>query len=654
MRTSAHVGRRLLAALTLAITLITGSFSAQAADNGIRVRLNGQLLSVDVITQNGFSMVPVRAVSEMLGATVKWNEATQSVSIQRGSVSILLPLGSYSAAVNNKKVDLDVPAQLIGTLTYVPLRFIADSFGVRIAWDGSLNTIYIGSGDPRTFVGRVSAGENHTLGIDADGNVLAWGANDIGQLGDRGTDPRTVATPVMGLHDVVAVAAGGNQSLAVKEDGTVWTWGDTAVPSVDTTLPVQVPGMTGVTALAAGPDHAVALRYDGTVWVWGKAVDDVLLATSGVRSKPFQIPGLENVAAVAAGPNFDVALKADGTVWTWGRNPNGQLGDGSKVSRSQPVLVDGITDVTAISTGCGQTLALRKDGTVWAWGVGANGELGNGNTMDLTRPEKVKNLTGVMAIAAGCRHSVALKADGTVWAWGATDLGQLGTVSAKPRLLPAQVDKIHGIKHLAAGLGHSVVVRHDGSFVTWGNNAEGQLASGSYAAKTTPVDVVVRRELPDTYQGNRLTWNQADVEEGLNGLSGYSPSGKHTFSVDLETSWQGLASAMLVTNMDQDIAIRTGEPMVAVRAGQQYTLTVNAKARAQAGRLWALRVFWYDKDGKYLEKFAQAPRMETSPVWTELTLTARAPEGAAFAYMEVIMYNARVEEALWWDEASFR
>jgi RHS repeat-associated protein len=90
-------------------------------------------------------------------------------------------------------------------------------------------------GAPLTGIRQVSAGPSHTLALDADGHVWAWGDNSYGQLGDGGTTDNGHARLVLGangtgtLENIVMVTAGGEstngRSMALAGDGTIWVWG---------------------------------------------------------------------------------------------------------------------------------------------------------------------------------------------------------------------------------------------------------------------------------------------------------------------------------------------------------------------------------------------------------------------------------------------
>src|SRR5262249_20630616 len=125
-----------------------------------------------------------------------------------------------------------------------------------------------------TVVGEAVLNSGHSLALQADGSVWAWGSNDRGQLGDGTQDLLAHAAParVPGLDGVVAIAAGAFDDLAVRSDGSAWVWGYHAYGPGSSTTPTRVAELGGVTALAAGDStlpFGLALEGDGSVWAWG-------------------------------------------------------------------------------------------------------------------------------------------------------------------------------------------------------------------------------------------------------------------------------------------------------------------------------------------------------------------------------------------------
>ena len=246
------------------------------------------------------------------------------------------------------------------------------------------------------------------------------------------------------------IAGGGQHSLALNPDGTLCAWGyngDCELgdgTSTNRITPVQVSGLTDVVAMGGGFLHSLALEENGTVYAWGyNSYGQLGDGTTTKRKTPVQVSGLTDVVAIAAGSLHSLALKSDGTVWAWGYNNYGQLGDGTTTQSTTPVQVSGLTDVVAIAAGRFQSLALKSDGTVYAWGYNGDGALGDGSSTTRKTPVQVSALIDVVAIAAGSRHSLALKSDGTVYAWGYNSYGQLGDGTTTNRTTPVQVSGLN-------------------------------------------------------------------------------------------------------------------------------------------------------------------------------------------------------------------
>jgi phosphate transport system substrate-binding protein len=111
----------------------------------ISVRVDGKELAMDSrpILDKGRVLVPMRAVFEALGAKVEWDEATQTVTGQKGTTSVILKVGQKQARVSGRTVDLDVPASLVSNRVMVPLRFVAEALGALVAWDAASKQVII-------------------------------------------------------------------------------------------------------------------------------------------------------------------------------------------------------------------------------------------------------------------------------------------------------------------------------------------------------------------------------------------------------------------------------------------------------------------------------------------------------------------------------
>ena len=223
----------------------------------------------------------------------------------------------------------------------------------------------------RQWRNMIGASNRFTVGLKADGTVVAVGDNGDGQC------------RVSGWKDISAISAGRNHTVGLKADGTVVAVGDNGDGQC------RVSGWKDISAISAGSWHTVGLKADGTVVAVGKN-----------EKGQCDVSDWKDIVAVSAGTYHTIGLKADGTVMAVGSNGDGQCD------------VSGWKDIVAISAGGLHTVGLKADGTVVA--VGSNGY----------GPCNVSGWKDIVAISAGDSHTVGLKADGTVAAVGYNKYGQ--------------------------------------------------------------------------------------------------------------------------------------------------------------------------------------------------------------------------------------
>lgn len=368
--------------------------------------------------------------------------------------------------------------------------------------------------------GAIAAGYNHTLALKYDGSVWAAGANGNGRLGDGTTNSRVTLVSVTNLPtQIISIEAGGGHSLALNLDGTVRAWGLNSNGQlgisnlVNQLTNVMVMNLSNVVAIAAGGSNSLALLSDGTVRAWGDNSKGQLGDnTTTDRSVNIVVTNLAGVVAIAAGGQHCLALQSNGTVRAWGANGNGQLGDNTTASpRKMNVGVSNLTSVIAIAAGLQHSMALLSDRTVRAWGDNSNGQLGDGTTTDRKSNIAVTGLSNVVAIAAGSLHSLALLTDGSVRAWGDNATGQLGDGTTTDRHTNIVVIGVSNVVAIAAGANHSLALRSDGAIYIWGYTNYG--LSGGFSS--TPVIIQPTNHL--TYWVAPLIVNQPQSQSGILG-----------------------------------------------------------------------------------------------------------------------------------------
>lgn len=114
----------------------------------IKVMINGKLQTLDQppILKGNRTMVPLRGIFESLGAEVYFDQKTGHITVTKEKLKIILKINSKSVDYNGKIKTIDVPAFTENNRTMVPLRFISEAIGADVKWDGKQNTVFINTG----------------------------------------------------------------------------------------------------------------------------------------------------------------------------------------------------------------------------------------------------------------------------------------------------------------------------------------------------------------------------------------------------------------------------------------------------------------------------------------------------------------------------
>lgn len=292
---------------------------------------------------------------------------------------------------------------------------------------------------------QVTSGCDHGVALTAAGQVLAWGTNDKGQLG-QGSTGSAVGHPLLVLipASIKSIRSGCSFSMALDTDGHVWTWGlntrgelgtGSTADFVATPQKVKLPRGTVVKAIGAGEAFGVALNASGKLFSWGIDLNGQLgdgghRTASAVPVRVHLPSASTKVTAVSAGGEHTVALTSAGKVLAWGWNHDGQLGDGTRTERDVPKVIkmpSSVQKVTQVFGGGLFSLALTSKGRLLSWGNNGFGELGDGTKTARLRPVRVhQGSATVTTVAAGALHVLARTSGGGILAWGINSAGELG------------------------------------------------------------------------------------------------------------------------------------------------------------------------------------------------------------------------------------
>lgn len=162
--------KRFFKILSITLLLIcTFSF----AQPNLSIKVNNKTISSDVapFIKNGTTYVPIKFVAEALKVdSVKWNSETQSVTIKDSGNTILLFINKNYAYVNNQYKSLNNNALLKENRTFVPIRFVSEILGAKVAWDEDTYTVSISTKNTSSTIKNTTAStttSNETISSDA-------------------------------------------------------------------------------------------------------------------------------------------------------------------------------------------------------------------------------------------------------------------------------------------------------------------------------------------------------------------------------------------------------------------------------------------------------------------------------------------------------
>ena len=156
-----RAARTAAAALLLAALILTlgpaplpafgdGGHTAVLRIDSPRCVLDGRLDAVDPgdpemapVIREERTLLPIRRLIEHFGGSVEWDGVLREVSCYLNGRLAVLTLDYITAVVDGRTVTLDAPARIIGDRTFVPVRFVSESLGLHVAWDGTYRLVGI-------------------------------------------------------------------------------------------------------------------------------------------------------------------------------------------------------------------------------------------------------------------------------------------------------------------------------------------------------------------------------------------------------------------------------------------------------------------------------------------------------------------------------
>lgn len=346
--------------------------------------------------------------------------------------------------------------------------------------------------NPDAPVSAISTGGMHSCALLKNGDIMCWGSNEHGQLGDGTLSKHNTANLVPGLSNAIAVSAGGNHTCALLNEGSVKCWGqNTSWQLGDGTntsrlTPTDVNLNGKAIAISAGDEHTCALMSNKEVKCWGKNLYGRLGIDSFARigKMPKTVKNLEDVVMISADGEHTCALINTGAVKCWGHGS--ATGDGLDKNAKTPIDVVNLEkNILSIATGSGTTCALDNSGDAKCWGFFSLEQ-------DSITPERIKGLgDDMVAIGTGGSHICAITNQGEIKCLGENEYGQLGNGTTHATYKATKVINLTGKAiEISTSLIYTCALVDNGNVLCWGNNSAGQLGNGTYDDSSKPVAVI--------------------------------------------------------------------------------------------------------------------------------------------------------------------
>ncbi len=138
--------KRKLTAAFVGVIAAAALGAAVNAGPAISIVIDGETVQTDTppqITAEGRTIVPLRVISETMGANVIWEQEEKKVTAEKNGRILELKIGDKTIYNDGEPMEIDSPAQIVNGRTMVPVRVISESFGCQVGWDGDTKTVYV-------------------------------------------------------------------------------------------------------------------------------------------------------------------------------------------------------------------------------------------------------------------------------------------------------------------------------------------------------------------------------------------------------------------------------------------------------------------------------------------------------------------------------
>lgn len=319
----------------------------------------------------------------------------------------------------------------------------------------------------------ISAHTQHALAINTAGEIYSWGWNSSGQVGNGGTSNNVPTPTKVGTQaNWVFVAAGNQHSLAINANGELWGWGANFWgqlgdgTNVQKTSPVRIGTANNWVYAYAGTGASFAINALGELWAWGNNTKGLLgLGDTAQRLTPVKVVSSVTWAKVVAHSTAAIGLTTDGDAYVWGDNNFGALGLNLPINnfKTTPTLLTHTVNGNVLkwqdAAMAQHGLGVTTTGALYAWGKNNMNQVGLNDPVPTTTPyyltpQLVNNAHTWKNVIATSEISFAVTAAGVAYGFGTnaySSIAAAGTGSASRHRVPYPINNSGQYAQLAAG-----------------------------------------------------------------------------------------------------------------------------------------------------------------------------------------------------------
>ncbi len=475
--------------------IIDLQFKRWSADNGSMANWNTNIGVIKAYVQNRAKYVRDQ-LSQYYGVTntqAMFSADLSKVQLTVGGKSITRS-GYVTVTGKDQTVSVKVSPKAGYTFKGISVTdtkgrsVVYNTNSVNIKLTEAVNVVVMVSKNALSVVPKVEAGSRSVFALDVNGDLYAWGKNNLSQNGIyTSSDMLKPVLVASGIVDV-AISRGGTEgdaphTLVLTDTGRVMSIGNNSFGQLgrggDTFVLTDIGFSKKVKAIAAGLDHTLILTESGELYGCGNNAYGQLGAANLGSTVTSLTRIASSVSSIAAGRRHTLYITTSGKLYALGDNRWNKISSSAPEVITSPFLL--ASDARDVYAGQHNSLYINTKGELYYFGWRSVDSFIQGSS----NGKMNKLADGVKSASVMDEHIIFIKTNGDVYGFGHNDHMQI-SADRQNKNLPYKI--MSGCVWATAGTHYSAAIRSDGNVVVWGSNVAGVFGNGTLnGEQSTPV-----------------------------------------------------------------------------------------------------------------------------------------------------------------------